>query len=225
MSFTGITGLEKEPGLDCDEEYFIEWDIPVEQILFPGSMDLFRNPGNKTIYADVVYLQEGQHLELYCMNENSNLSEAFHVGSCSGTQQQFCIDEFVRTCDERDHIFLVIFNRGTEIPQFSIEPDWYSFPSFHDSRDGFLNVVEETEIPPGLCAIVDLGPLSDLDGMASLSFADGGSVELTWEENPGGGGAPLSGGPVSSGGCALSIMSKESLIIFLALFLVFIWKP
>ncbi len=193
------------------------------QILW-GSMYVYRKAGNKQIPVDVVYLEEGLHLDLYCMNENSSLSEAWPVGECSDTDLQVCIDDFVKECEATDHLFFVIFNRGTETPQLSIEPDWYSYPSFNDSQERYLNVVEEKGIPPGLCTIVDLGPLSELGGLASLSFFDGSSLNLTWDESPGGD-DQTPGNSSSSGGCALSLLSRESLVIFLALFLVFVWKP
>ncbi len=223
MSFTGITGAENAPGLECDEGYMVKWDITVKDQILWGSMYVYRKPGNKLIPVDVVYIEEGLHLDLYCMNENSSLSDALSIGECSDKELQVCIDDFVKQCEPADHLFLVIFNRGTEMPQLSTEPDWFSYPSFNDSEDRFLNVVEENGIPPGLCGIVDLGPLSELGGQASLSFADGSSLDLTWEEVPGGNETPED--TSSSGGCALSLISRESLLIFLALFLVFVWKP
>jgi hypothetical protein len=228
VSFTGISGNELIPDLQRNEEYILMWDVIGEAPYLEGRMFLHRSKGEKEISVDVICLEEGQYLEIFCMTQDDCISEALSVGECCFDSSEFAIDDFVDRCYQDDHLFLVIHNRGTEIPLLSKEPDWFCILSSGGKDDRYPDMKGEKRIAPGICAIIDLGPLSELDGMAGIMMANGNTIDLFWQESSGEEPPEPSGNTDapsgSGGGCALTVLSKESLVLFLSLFLAIFWK-
>lgn len=216
------------PGLQCYEEYILQWSMSGEEAALEGVMSLHRSKGEKEIPVNIICLEDGEYLEIYCMNQDGCISEALPVGECCFDSSEFAIDDFVDRCSQDDHLFLVIHNRGTEIPLLSKEPDWFCIPSSGGKDDRYLDMKGEKRIAPGICAIIDLGPLSELDGMAGIMMANGSTIDLFWQESSGEEPPEPSGNTDtpsgSGGGCALTVLSRESLVLFLAMFLVLFWK-
>lgn len=220
MTFTGIEGIEKEEGLQVFDEYLLSWNIPIDHDLIEGSMDVFRNPGSKEIWLDVVSLQEGVRLEVYGLPEGGSLSDGTFLGMVYDSGGMFDVNEFLEGELSNRDLVIALNNRGTSEVILEEEASGLFYGIFNSSRqDLSLNIYPTSIIYPGFCALLNLGKLDDLEGSASIDLQSGEEISFTWDPEV------LESPEDGSGGCAVSYLSNHNLLLLAPVILLCItWR-
>ena len=220
MAFKGIEGIEKEDGLQVFDEYILSWDIPIDRDLMEGSMDVFRNPGSKEVWVDVVSIQEGVKLEVYALSEGESLSDGTFLGMVYESGGIFDLNDFLEGELSNRDLVIALNNRGTSDVMMEEEASGLFYGIFNSSREDLsLNIYPTSIIYPGFCALLNLGKLDDLEGSAVIELQSGEEISFTWDPEV------LESPENGSGGCAVSSLSNHSLLLLVPIILLGItWR-